>query len=148
MAAAAAAASVDQQIHLEKDINKELIRRIEGMKIEIDDDNEKYRNLVTAFEELYAAHQDLLKKQGSDTLSLSRLCLSVCLSHFLSLSFSLPSVPPSLPTSLHYSLTHSLTNRELDQCGSLFTFRSEEWSALRLRSPDRAHETNPKSFWS
>jgi hypothetical protein len=103
MAAAAAAASVDQQIHLEKDINKELIRRIEGMKIEIDDDNEKYRNLVTAFEELYAAHQDLLKKQGSDTLSLLSLSVSV--------SLSLPSFPlspslPPFPTSLHYSLTH------------------------------------------
>jgi hypothetical protein len=109
--AAAAAASVDQQIHLEKDINKELIRRIEGMKIEIDDDNEKYRNLVTAFEELYAAHQDLLKKQGSDTLSLSvSVCMSVCLSVSLSLSLILPSIRPSIPSYLSPLLTHSLTD--------------------------------------
>jgi hypothetical protein len=58
------ASSIDQQIILEKDINKELIKRMEGIKIEKDEDNEKYRTLVTAFEELYAAHHELLKKQG------------------------------------------------------------------------------------
>jgi hypothetical protein len=52
------------QLDLERDINKELLKKLEGMKSDKEEENEKYRILSLAFEELYHAHADLLKHQG------------------------------------------------------------------------------------
>jgi hypothetical protein len=55
------------QLDLEKDINKELLKKLEGFKADKEEESEKYRILALAFEELYQAHSDVLKQHGHNS---------------------------------------------------------------------------------